>query len=64
MALFDGVIDEYDAARPGYPEAILDGLGPLDGALVLEGGPGTESPLGLSFGVAPRSSESKLGPAC
>lgn len=39
--MFDGVVDEYDAARPGYPEALFDALGPLEGALVVEGGCGT-----------------------
>ena len=41
VSLFEGVVDEYDAARPGYPEALFDALGPLEGALVVEGGCGT-----------------------
>jgi SAM-dependent methyltransferase len=41
VSLFEGVVDEYDAARPGYPEAVFDALGPLEGALVVEGGCGT-----------------------
>ena len=31
MSLFDCVVDEYDAARPGYPRALFDALGPLEG---------------------------------
>jgi ubiquinone/menaquinone biosynthesis C-methylase UbiE len=41
VSLFEGVVDEYDAARPGYPEALFDALGPLEGAVVVEGGCGT-----------------------
>jgi hypothetical protein len=26
MSVFDGVVGEYGAARPGYPEAIFDAL--------------------------------------
>jgi hypothetical protein len=43
VSLFEGVVDEYDAARPGYPEALFDALGPLEGAVVVEGGCGTAS---------------------
>src|SRR5438552_1338548 len=39
--LFESVVDEYDAARPAYPDRIFDALGPLAGRLVLEGGAGT-----------------------
>jgi SAM-dependent methyltransferase len=38
---FDPVVDEYDAARPGYPAAVYDALGPLDGRTVIDGGAGT-----------------------
>jgi SAM-dependent methyltransferase len=41
VAAFDPVVDEYDAARPGYPDALFDALGDLTGMLVLEGGAGT-----------------------
>lgn len=41
VSVFDGAVDEYDAARPGYPEAVFDALGPLEGSLVVEGGCGT-----------------------
>jgi ubiquinone/menaquinone biosynthesis C-methylase UbiE len=41
VSVFDGVVDEYDAARPGYPEALFDALGPLEGTPVIEGGCGT-----------------------
>lgn len=44
-SVFDAVASEYDAARPSYPEALLDELeaitGPLDGQLVLDWGAGT-----------------------
>lgn len=38
---FDDVVDDYDAARPGYPDEVYDALPDLDGALVIEGGAGT-----------------------
>ncbi len=41
MSLFDCVVDEYDAARPGYPRALFDALGPLGGLIAVEGGCGT-----------------------
>jgi SAM-dependent methyltransferase len=41
MVSFDGVVDDYDAARPSYPDAVYDALPPLAGALVVEGGAGT-----------------------
>jgi SAM-dependent methyltransferase len=41
MVSFDPVVDEYDAARPGYPDALFDALGDLNGVRVLEGGAGT-----------------------
>lgn len=41
MSVFERVVDEYDAARPEYPEVLFDTLGPLGDALVVEGGCGT-----------------------
>lgn len=41
MASFDTVADEYDTARPSYPDAVFDALGPLDGLTVLDIGAGT-----------------------
>jgi SAM-dependent methyltransferase len=41
MVSFDGVVDDYEAARPSYPDSVYDALPPLDGALVVEGGAGT-----------------------
>jgi SAM-dependent methyltransferase len=38
---FDAVADEYDSGRPDYPSGVYDALGPIDGAVVLEGGAGT-----------------------
>lgn len=38
---FDVVADDYNAARPGYPNALYDALEPLRGQRVLEGGAGT-----------------------
>lgn len=38
---FEALVDDYDAARPGYPEALFDALPPLAGARVLELGAGT-----------------------
>ena len=38
---FETVVDDYDAARPGYPPALYDALPPLAGARVLELGAGT-----------------------
>jgi len=35
------VAAEYDLARPDYPAGVYDALGPLAGALVLDGGAGT-----------------------
>jgi SAM-dependent methyltransferase len=37
---FEELVDDYDAARPSYPQALYDGL-PLAGADVLELGAGT-----------------------
>jgi SAM-dependent methyltransferase len=47
VPLFEDVADEYEAARPSYPDEVFDRLGPLDGRLVVEGGAGT--------GIATRS---------
>lgn len=41
MASFEAVADQYDAARPAYPEEIFDALGPLAGFRVLDVGAGT-----------------------
>lgn len=45
MQLFDTAADEYDAARPSYPESVYDLLesvvGPLAGRVVGDGGTGT-----------------------
>jgi ubiquinone/menaquinone biosynthesis C-methylase UbiE len=42
---FDAVAEEYDAARPSYPDGLYQALeditGPLAGKLVLDGGAGT-----------------------
>jgi ubiquinone/menaquinone biosynthesis C-methylase UbiE len=38
---FDAVADEYDAARPLYPDEVFDALGPLEGLCVLDVGAGT-----------------------
>jgi SAM-dependent methyltransferase len=45
VQLFDAAADEYDAARPAYPDLVYDLLeartGPLPGKLVGDGGTGT-----------------------
>ncbi len=45
MQLFDAAADEYDAARPSYPELVYDLLesvaGPLPGKVAGDGGTGT-----------------------
>ncbi len=41
MASFETVADEYDAARPSYPEGVYDALGDLAGLTVLDVGAGT-----------------------
>jgi SAM-dependent methyltransferase len=38
---FEALVDDYDAARPDYPDALFDALPPLAGARVLELGAGT-----------------------
>jgi len=35
------VVDEYDTARPSYPDELFDALGPLDGCDVFDVGAGT-----------------------
>ena len=44
-SVFDALAEDYDAARPSYPDglyqALEDATGPLAGKLVLEGGAGT-----------------------
>ena len=41
MVSFEKVVDEYDAARPAYPDSLFDHLGGLVGVRVIEGGAGT-----------------------
>lgn len=41
VAFFETVADEYDAARPSYPDEVFDSLGPLEGLRVLDIGAGT-----------------------
>jgi SAM-dependent methyltransferase len=41
VASFETVADEYDAARPAYPDEVFDALGPLAGLRVLDVGAGT-----------------------
>lgn len=62
-ALFEGLVDDYDAARPGYPDCLYDGLPPLAGARVLELGAGTGLATRglLSRGARPVCTD--LGPA-
>lgn len=38
---FDALVDQYDAARPSYPDGLYDALPPLAGARVAEVGAGT-----------------------
>ena len=38
---FDALVDSYDAARPGYPDALYDALPPVASALVADVGGGT-----------------------
>ena len=41
MVSFDAVAEEYDAARPSYPQGIYDALGAIEGTVVLDVGAGT-----------------------
>ena len=41
MSIFGSVVEHYDAARPSYPPALYEALGPLRGRLVLDAGTGT-----------------------
>lgn len=41
MVRFEAIADEYDAARPSYPQRVYEALGPLAGRLVLDVGAGT-----------------------
>jgi SAM-dependent methyltransferase len=41
VTLFGHVAAEYDAARPAYPDALYDALGPIAGLRVLDVGAGT-----------------------
>jgi SAM-dependent methyltransferase len=49
---FEELVDDYDAARPSYPQALYDGL-PLSGADVLE--------LGAGTGIASEPLASRVG---
>jgi len=42
---FEALVEDYDAARPSYPEALYDALPPLSGTRVLELGAGTGKQL-------------------
>jgi SAM-dependent methyltransferase len=42
---FESVVDDYDAARPSYPDALYDALPPLAGTRLLELGAGTGKQL-------------------
>jgi SAM-dependent methyltransferase len=63
---FDALVEQYDAARPAYPDGLYDALPPLAGARVVEVGAGTGiSTRGLlargaavvAFDLAPRMLE-------
>ena len=41
VASFESVADEYDRARPSYPDELVDSLGPVTGLRVLDVGAGT-----------------------
>jgi SAM-dependent methyltransferase len=41
MSIFGSVVDQYDAARPGYPPALYTALGPLRDRDALDAGTGT-----------------------
>jgi SAM-dependent methyltransferase len=41
VASFETVADEYDAARPSYPDEVFEALEPLEGLRVLDVGAGT-----------------------
>lgn len=41
MGCFETVAEEYDAARPTYPDGVFDALGRLEGLSVLDVGAGT-----------------------
>jgi SAM-dependent methyltransferase len=61
-ATFESVVDDYDAARPSYPDSLYDALPPLAGARLLELGAGTGKQLPglLARGASVVSSD--LGP--
>lgn len=58
---FEAVVDDYDAARPSYPDALYDTL-PLEGADVLELGAGTGIASVALAGRAHSLTVSDLGP--
>ncbi|MDP8909239.1 MAG: hypothetical protein M3N47_09035, partial [Chloroflexota bacterium] len=41
MASFETVADQYDAARPSYPDEVFEALVPLEGLKLLDVGAGT-----------------------
>lgn len=59
---FEAVVDDYDAARPSYPDALYDALPPLAGARVLELGAGTGKQLPGLLERGARVVSSDLGP--
>lgn len=59
---FESVVDDYDAARPGYPDELFDALPPLDGAHVLELGAGTGKQLPGLLARGARVVSTDLGP--
>lgn len=68
---FEEVADEYDAARPSYPNGIFDVFGPRDGLRVLDVGAGTAtreliarraSVIAVDPGRESKSGESDLDP--
>jgi len=48
---FEALVEDYDAARPSYPEALYDALPPLSGTRVLELGAGKQLPGLLARGA-------------
>ena len=59
---FERLVDDYDAARPGYPPALYDALPPLAGARLLELGAGTGKQTPGLLGRGARVVSTDLGP--
>ena len=59
---FDGLVGDYDAARPSYPEALFDALPPLAGRDVGELGAGTGIATRALLARGARVSATDLGP--